>query len=111
MNKEEQVDGSALIVPCTGEQSNNTLIQKKIDNPNIQYPVIIIPAFAYIMAHNDLGEGIAGQCKGLVFGFCFSCIVQSIGGLDISLFAAQGAMKSISRATCTVRPFLSLALP
>ena len=72
------------------QSSNNTLIQKKIDNPNIQYTVFIIPALAYIMANNDLGEGIAGQCKRLVFGFCLGCIMQSVGGLDISLFAAKG---------------------
>ena len=72
------------------QSSNNTFIQKKINNPNIQYPIVIIPALTYIVAYNDFGEGIAGQSKRLVLSFRLSCIVKGIGRLNISLFAAQG---------------------
>ena len=49
-------------------------IEQEIQDPDIQDPFFIIPAFAYIMANDDLREGIAGQVERPVFGTAFSSV-------------------------------------
>ena len=71
-------------------ESNKCVVQQKVDDADIEDAVLIIPAFTNIMAHNDLREGIAGQCERLVFGDCLFLRSQSIGRLNIGLFAAGG---------------------
>ena len=42
---------------------NQFRIQQKINQTDIQHAVVVVPAFADILADNDFREGIAGQSK------------------------------------------------
>ena len=52
--------------------SKQTVIKKKIYDPNVQYTVIIVPTLSYIATHYNFGKGISGQGKGPHFGIDFS---------------------------------------
>ena len=71
-------------------ESNKRVVQQKVDDADIEDAVLIIPTLTNIMAHNDLREGITGQCERLVFGDRLFLRSQSIGRLNIGLFAAGG---------------------
>ena len=67
------------------------MIQEEVNNSDIEYSVIIVPAFTEIMANNDFWEGIAGQAKGPILNFCLLVIGQRIGGLNIYPFSANSS--------------------
>ena len=62
---------------------NEFLIKQKIQNTDIQDALLIIPALANIMPHNDFREGIPRQTKGFVFSDRFLFSFQRISGLDV----------------------------
>ena len=84
------------------------IVKEKVDNPNVQNSVIIIPSFPYIMAHDDFGEGIAGQGKWFHFSIGFRWVFHSVGRLNIYLFSASGRNK-VNLAGCSY--LFSLFIP
>ena len=85
------------------------LIQKKINNIDIQHPALIIPPLSYITPDDDLGEGVAGEGEGVVFGDDLFLRFHSVGGLDVDFFPPLDATKSISRGIRTGLPDLFLS--
>ena len=70
--------------------SDKGVVQQEINDTDIENAVVIIPALADVVAHDDFREGIAGQRKRLVFGDGLFLRSQRISGLNVGLFAAGG---------------------
>ena len=62
-------------------------------NRDIEDAVIIIPTLADVVADNDLRERITSQCEWLVLGNCLFLCSQSVGRLNVGLFAARDRNK------------------
>lgn len=65
------------------------MIQEKINDSDIEYPIVIVPTFANVMANNDLREGISGQTERPVLHFGLLVIGQRIRRLNIYPFSAE----------------------
>ena len=70
--------------------SDKRVIQQEVDDADIENAIVIIPALANVMTHDDFRERIAGQRKRLVFGDCVFLRSQRIGRLNVGLLTARG---------------------
>ena len=70
--------------------SDKRVIQQEVDDADIENAIVIIPALANVMTHDDFRERIAGQRKRLVFGDCLFLRSQRIGRLNVGLLTARG---------------------
>ena len=70
--------------------SDNRIVQQKVNDADVQNAGIIIPAFANVMPDHDFWKRVSGQTEWLIFRDRFFLRFQCVGGLNIGLFAATG---------------------
>ena len=69
--------------------SDNSIVQQKIDDADIEHSVLIIPALPDIVTDNHFGKRIPGKRQGFVFRSDLCLIFHGVSRLDIGFFAAS----------------------